>query len=101
MKQERVNIRIGGRQFTVPVYDDVDNTFHLAKQLQQRLTAIEESASRVDTQAFAIEAAMQILHDFQLSEAERQADTTDMMAELKRLSTRLDELVREFAVDDE
>ena len=101
MNDERVNIRIGGRQFTVPVFDDVDNTFHLAKQLQERLTVIEDKAERVDTQAFAIEAAMQILHELQTSEDERNADTTDMMAELKRFSTRLDDLVRNFATDDE
>lgn len=101
MKQERVNIRIGGRQFNVPVFDDVDNTFHLAKQLQARLTAVEEAADRVDTQAFAIEAAMRILHDLQQSEGDHEADTTEMMTELKRLSTRLDELVREFHLDAE
>lgn len=98
MKRERVNIRIGGRQFNVPVYDDVDNTFHLAKQLQERLTAIEDAAERVDTQSFAVEAALEILHDLQRSEVEREADTTDMMAELKRLTARLDQLVQEYGI---
>ncbi len=99
IEEQRIKVKVGGRQFLLPVYGDVDNTYYLAKQLHERITRIEEASSRIDTQSFTIEATMEALFEIQRSEDGSKEDTTTMMADLKKLSTRLEDLIREYQLD--
>lgn len=96
IEEPRIKVKVGGRQFILPVFGDEDNTYDLAKQLQQRIEAIEEKSSRIDTQAFTIEAAMQALFDLQQIEETSDSNVQETMTHLKKLAGRVDGLVQEF-----
>ncbi len=97
----RVDVRIGNRTFSVPRLKDDDTTYHIAKLLQNRIKEIEARADRIDTQAFAIEAAMSFAYELLESEETLEAETTEMMSELSKLSKKLNDICLEFEVEVE
>jgi cell division protein ZapA (FtsZ GTPase activity inhibitor) len=100
----RIEVKIGGRTFSVPRLKDDDTTYHIAKILHERLKEIEARSSRIDSQAFAIEAAMSFAYDQMLAEEAQEEDTQDMMKALGELSKSLHSIARDFDVqtdDDE
>lgn len=97
----RVDVRIGNRTFSVPRLKDDDTTYHIAKLLQVRLQEIEARADRIDTQAFAIEAAMAFAFNLLESEETLEAETKEMMSELSKLSKKLTDICLEFEVEVE
>jgi len=95
----RINVKIGNRTFSVLRLKDEDTTYHIAKLLQQRLKIIEDRSSRIDTQAFAIEAAMSFAYDLIESEETLKAETKEMMSELSKLSKDLNYICLEFDIE--
>jgi cell division protein ZapA (FtsZ GTPase activity inhibitor) len=99
ISEPRIDVRIGGRTFSVPKLKDKDTTYHIAKLLQQRLKQIEAKSSRIDTQAFAIEAAMSFALDHLEAEETLEEETREMMNALSELSKDLRTICRDFDVD--
>ena len=96
----RVDVKIGNRTFSVPRYKDNDTTYHLAKLLQDRIKEIEANSPRIDTQAFAIEAAMSFANDLLETEETLEAETKEMMTSLADLSKDLQKICRQFEIEE-
>ena len=52
-----VQVRLGGVTLPVPLHQSEEETLRLAEEMNDRLKAIESSAARVDSQAFALQLA--------------------------------------------
>ena len=100
MSGPRVKVKLGGKTVEVPVYRDSRATLKLAERLNERLKAIEAASGRIDTQAFALEAAFAFAAEAQRLEDDSEADRTATLKELDRLSKAIDKLVREFKPKD-
>ena len=96
----RVDIKIGGRTFNVPILKDEDTTYYVAKLVQERFNEIEKRSKRIDTQAFAIEAAMSFAFAQLDAEEALDANTSDLMKALGNLSQDLESLTQEFDIKD-
>lgn len=96
----RVDIKIGGGTFSVPILKDKDTTYHIAKQLQKRIKEIEKISTRIDTQAFAIEAAMSFAFAQLTAEEDLEENTQELMKALAKLSEHLDSLTSEFEISE-
>lgn len=94
MTQDTIRIEIAGVSLTVPVYGDVINTKRLADDVATRIREIEGRSSRIDTQAFALEAAVSFAADLQQSLDERAEDTRDLLRTLDQILTELRALLR-------
>lgn len=87
-----VRIEVGGKTVHSPIFEDVHTTRELAKQVTERLAAIERDADRIDTQAFALTAAISFAHDAAQLRAEQEADTRAILKALDDLTQRLRKL---------
>lgn len=98
MIEERTKVRIAGKSISVPIYRDRRTTLRLAKRLDERIQEIEKASDRIDTQAFALEAAISFAAELAAAEQEHENETTQAFIDLDRLSKTLDELVRKYAI---
>lgn len=96
----RIDIKIGGSVFNVPILKDKDTTYHIAKMVQQRIKDIEKRSHRIDTQAFAVEAAMSFAFDQLDAEDELEDNTTELMKALSNLSKEIDSITRDFDIQE-
>ena len=100
MIEERTKVRIAGKTITVPVYHDRRTTLRLVKLVDDRIKEIEKANDRIDTQAFALEAALSFAAELAEAEKTHEKETTEVFNDLDRLSKTLDELVREYHIQD-
>ena len=98
MIEHQTKVRIAGKTITVPIYHDRRTTLRLAKRLDERIQEIEKASERIDTQAFALEAAISFAAELADAEQEREEETTQAFNDLDRLSKTLEELVREYGI---
>ncbi len=96
----RIDIKMSNRTINVPILKDKDTTYHIAKLVQERLDSIEENSKRIDTHAFAIEAAMSFAYAQLDAEDELKANTNDLMKELLNLSKALESITNDFTLPE-
>lgn len=100
MKNNFINVKIANATVSVPVYEDEETTRQIARMVTDRIQAIEESAERIDSQAFALRAAYDLaaaLHD---ARREQQANEQHIAATLDAVATRLQHLADDYALDE-
>ncbi len=98
MIEERTKVRIAGKSITVPVYRDRRTTLRLVKLLDERIKEIEKASDRIDTQAFALQAALSFAAELADAEEAHGAETTETFNDLDRISKTLDEMVKEYRI---
>jgi cell division protein ZapA (FtsZ GTPase activity inhibitor) len=96
----RMKVKLGGKQVEVRVYRDTRHTLRLAESINARLKAIESESGRIDTQAFALQAAFAAAAEAQDIIDNAEGERTEMLKELDRLSKAVDKLTREFRRDE-
>lgn len=89
MTSELVRIEIAGVTITVPVYGDVMHTRRLAAEVTRRISQIEQQSTKVDTQAFALAAALSFAADLNKSQEDRAQDTRALLRTLDKILTEL------------
>ncbi len=92
-----VQIKIGNATMRVPVCVDEETTLEIVQRVNQRLKQVEEKATRIDTQAFALQTAYELAADLYLSEREHERDVRDLAKALDKIATQLSALAEEFA----
>ncbi len=100
MIEERTKVRIAGKTITVPVYQDRRTTLRLVKLVNERIEEIEKSSERIDTQAFALQAALSFAAELAGAQEDHEHESTEVYNDLDRLSKTLDELTREYRIQD-
>jgi len=93
--KETMNVTVGGVKLTVPVFEDAVTTHGIIQQVGERLAAIEASAARIDTQAFALQTAVSFAMDLAKLRSEIEWDNRELAnalsAILKNLQKTIDE----------
>ena len=96
MSQAQMEVRLGGIRLTVPIYRDHDTTKRIVAEVNKRIRDIEKRSKRIDTQAFALQAALSFATELDKTKALQEDDTKDTLLELNHLSKSLQKLVTEF-----
>lgn len=94
---DTIQVKIANVTVRVPVYLDEKTTRALAEQVSDHIKEIEGTASRIDTQAFALQAAHEFAAELHALKREQERDTRDLVVTLDAIATRLKELTDEFA----
>ncbi|HOE66881.1 MAG TPA: cell division protein ZapA [Candidatus Hydrogenedentes bacterium] len=89
MTTETIAVELGRTRLTIPVYGDPEKTLQLVARVNEQLTAIEKSASRIDTQTFALMTALHFAAEADRERQGREADSRDLIKLLETLSTTL------------
>lgn len=88
-----VETRIANVKLRLPVYRDKQTTLELAEAVTARIARMEEQAGRVDSQAFALQAAFALAAELHAEQAERDQDTRDLLKVLDGIVTQLNRLL--------
>ncbi len=95
MSPENTEIMLGRLKLKVPVYKSAEFTQKIADEVTKRLQEIESQSDRIDTQAFALSAAMSYAIEVAKARDEASSDTRQMLLALNRISEALRDLLKE------
>lgn len=95
MNPPRTTVTIGNVQLTVPVVRDIPTTQRLAARVAERLQDIEKRSSRVNTVAFALEAAFSFAAELEEEKLARNEEQAEIVAWVSDCVKALDELMLE------
>jgi cell division protein ZapA (FtsZ GTPase activity inhibitor) len=84
--------RIAGASLDVPIIQNEETTRTIIAQVQESLNRIEQSSNRIDTQAFALRAAIEFAAELHALKAQYQNETHEILAALDNILTRLRQL---------
>ena len=99
MNDERIEVKLGGKTVSVPIYRDRRTTLRLVRRVTEKLKQIEADSPRIDTQAFALDAALSFAAESAQAEILRESESKEVFKELDHISRELDALVREFRLE--
>lgn len=95
MNGGHIEARIANVKLRLPVVRDPKTTLELAEEVTARIKAMEEKAGRVDSQAFALQAAFAYAAELHAERAEREDDTRDLLKALDAIAASLNRLLEE------
>lgn len=98
MSDEFVQARVAKVNLRLPVYRDKQTTLAIADEVSARVAEMEAQAGRIDSQAFALQAAFAYAAELYAEKADREADTRDLLKVLDRIAGQL-KLLLEKAED--
>lgn len=97
---ETVVVSLGNMNLRVPIYGSRSETIKLADRVNERLRAIEDRSERIDTQAFALEAALffaaeaeQLRRAIEKAHEETETEIQEMTKAVSALNSALEEVV--------
>lgn len=93
MSDDFVLARVAKVNLRLPIYRDRQTTLAIAEEVTSRVAAMEEQAGRIDSQAFALQAAFAYAAELHAEKAERDADTRDLLKVLDRIAGQLKRLL--------
>lgn len=88
-----VEARIANVKLRLPVYRDKQTTLKLADEVTAMIATMEEKAGRVDSQAFALQAAFAYAVALRAEKDEHDADTRELLKVLDGIATQLNGLL--------
>jgi len=94
MKEPFIQVILGGKTVAVPIYKDEQTTLRIVELVNRRLQDIERDSPRIDTQAFALQAAFAFAVECARAEAAASEDEAELLQSLTRLQLALDEVLR-------
>ncbi|MFO7974822.1 MAG: cell division protein ZapA [Candidatus Hydrogenedentota bacterium] len=89
--------KVAGVTIDLPIFDDVDTTEQLANLVTERVREIEASSNKIDTQAFALAAAVSFAADLAHAQKEHDRDTAEITKALSSILARLDQLIQMYS----
>ena len=89
MSGEFVQARIAKVNLRLPVYHDAQTTLRLAEEVSARVAEMEAEAGRIDSQAFALQAAVAFAAELHADKAAREADNRELLKALNRIASQL------------
>ena len=96
MKPKEIELTLGRIRLHAPVYGSEGATRELAADVNRRLKEIEEKSQRIDTQAFALLAALSFAANVQDLKEAQQEETASVLVTLDEFSESLDGLLEEY-----
>lgn len=95
MTSEYVDARIANVNLRLPVYRDKQTTLELAEKVSALIGAMEEKAGRVDSQAFALQAAFSYAVELHAERAAQDGDTRELLKALDGIASKLNGLLEQ------
>lgn len=96
MKRVPRTVQVGRIPVTIPDTVDTETARNTAATVEAHLKAIEQDATYIDTQRFAIQAAFDFALSVQIARDALAADTTETLLALTSLQERLAEVLAVF-----
>ena len=90
-----IDVQISGRILRVPVVDTPAQTKKIAAIVSKRLDEIEAESDRIDTQAFALQAAFSFVAEAYLEQEASSDAKTDFFDALQSLSAELADILQD------
>lgn len=94
MTNQTIRTRIAGTVLDLPLVEDEAYTAQIADKVTERFREIEAASPRIDTQAFALQAAFSFAAELERLTADREEETRELVHALARLAGRLEALIR-------
>ncbi len=91
-----MRVEIANVKLDVPIFGDPETTLEIAKKVSDRILDIEKRSNRIDTQAFALQAAMEFAAELVLAQADSNDDARDTARALETVSQLLNDLINRF-----
>lgn len=95
MSEDFVQARVAKVNLRLPIYRDRQTTLSIADAVTARVAEMEAEAGRIDSQAFALQAAFAYAAELHAEQAERDADTRELLKVLDRIAGQLARLLEE------
>lgn len=96
MKPELLDVKVAGVGIKVPVYEDRKTTLDLVQRVEARVQEIERQSKRIDTQAFALLAAVSFAREVAEVQQARNCDDQEMLSALSEIAKTLKVLTDKF-----
>ncbi len=93
MPPENMKVTIARTTIQVPVVVDEETTLKLVEQITDRIAAMEAHANRIDSQAFALQAAFGFAADLHFAKEDHAEETREVTLALQRLIDTLGEIL--------
>lgn len=88
--------KVAGVTLPVPIYGDEATTDELIRRVNERVKLIESGSDRIDTQAFALLAAVSFAEEARAERALRETQQADLVRSLRKVTEALRSLFRDF-----
>lgn len=98
--KETLAVQIGRQKLLVPICEDEETTLDIIKQVEERLTAIEEERDWVNSTQFATLAAYLFAVDLYNAQQEHAKDTREFLVALNKLAETLRDIAQSPAGDE-
>jgi hypothetical protein len=93
MPPDRIKVTIARATLEVPIVDDEDTTRKLVEQINDRIAQYEAHAKRIDSVAFALQAAFSFAADLHRAKQLHTEETKEVTLALERLLQTLKEVL--------
>ncbi|HPK00476.1 MAG TPA: cell division protein ZapA [Candidatus Hydrogenedentes bacterium] len=89
---------VAGVSLNLPVYGTPEETEELATLVTERIKQIESDSTRIDTQAYALSAAVHFAAEASQASKRHQDELDEIATALTALLARLNDIIRRFAI---
>ncbi len=86
---ERIAVRVAGVKLTIPVYKSPEFTEAIAARVEERLQEIEASSRRIDSHAFALQAALEFAIECQARQDQGEEEARELAKALARAASAI------------
>jgi len=87
---------VAGVTIDLPIFQNPETTEQLAQQVTERVREIEASSKRIDTQAFALTAAVSFAAELAQAIKHHDHDIAEVTKALSAIVQRLDDLIQTY-----
>ncbi len=81
---DTMQLKVGRRFLDVPICDDEETTRKIAKEIDDRLDAIEERSDRVDSVAYVLTAALELAIELHKARKDHERENKELFMALEK-----------------
>ena len=93
MKDSVIQARVGGTLLQVPIVDSPETTQGIIEAVNERLAEIERQSDRIDSQRFALQAAVSFASELAELKLNAEADQRELLHVLDKIASVLRDAV--------
>lgn len=99
--QRLTEVEIAGRKLMVPTYKDSVSTQRIAASISAQIIQIEKTSPRIDTHAFALQAAYALATQLAAAKDAENDDQKELLITLDDITQTLQKLQQQFYTEPE
>lgn len=94
MPPEVMKVTIARTTVRVPVIEDEETTLQIVEQVNDRIAGIEAHAPRIDSMAFALQAAFEFAADLHHAKRDHDAENREVTLAMERIVQSLRDILK-------